>query len=84
MFDPKQFDELAKKFYATLPTGLQNFEKEIHQKFKAILEATFTNLDLVTRAEFDVQAKVLARTRQKLDQLESKVKDLLAQQDTKS
>lgn len=78
MFDPKQFDEMARKFCASLPSSLQNFEQEIHQKFKAILESTFANLNLVTRDEFDVQIKVLARTRQKLEALEKKVKELLA------
>ena len=77
MFDPKQFDELAKKLYATLPTSLQNFENEIQQKFKEILKSTFTKMDLVTREEFDVQIKVLARTREKIDALEKQLEDLL-------
>ena len=78
MFDPKQFDEVAKKLFATLPTSLQNFEKEIQQKFKEVLQATFARLDLVTREEFDVQTKVLARTREKLDDLQLQVEQLLA------
>jgi len=77
MFDPKHFDELAKKLYATLPTSLQNFENEIQQKFKEILKSTFTKMDLVTREEFDVQIKVLARTREKIDALEKQLEGLL-------
>ncbi|KTD65564.1 ubiquinone biosynthesis accessory factor UbiK [Legionella spiritensis] len=80
MFDPQQFDDLAKKLFSTLPTSLQNFEKEIQQKFKEILQATFARMDLVTREEFDVQTRVLERTREKLDQLQNKVNDLLAKQ----
>jgi BMFP domain-containing protein YqiC len=78
MFDPKQFDDLAKKLFASLPTSLQNFENDIQQKFKEILQATFARMDLITREEFDVQTKVLARTREKLDALQEQVDALLA------
>ncbi|KTD56483.1 ubiquinone biosynthesis accessory factor UbiK [Legionella shakespearei] len=80
MFDPKQFDELAKSLFATLPNSLQNIEKDIQQKFKEVLQATFTRMDLITRDEFDVQCKVLARTREKLEQLQAQVDALLHSQ----
>ncbi|MFA6303104.1 MAG: accessory factor UbiK family protein [Legionella sp.] len=76
MFDPKHFDDLAKKLFSALPDSLQNIEKDIQQKFKEILQATFSRMDLVTREEFDVQTKVLARTREKLDQLEKQIDTL--------
>ena len=81
MFDPKQFDDLAKKLFTALPTSLHTFENEIQQKFKEILQATFARLDLVTREEFDVQAKVLARTREKLELLQVQVDALLAKKE---
>jgi len=77
MFDPKQFEELAKKLYTALPTSLQNFENEIQQKFKEILQSAFTRMDLVTREEFDIQIKVLARTREKLDALQAQIEPLI-------
>ncbi|AMP90682.1 ubiquinone biosynthesis accessory factor UbiK [Legionella pneumophila] len=83
MFDPKQFDELANKLFATLPTSLQNFEKDIQQKFKEVLQSTFSRMDLVTREEFDVQCKVLARTREKLEQLQHQLEGFIEQQEIK-
>jgi BMFP domain-containing protein YqiC len=80
MFDPKQFDDLATKLFATLPTSLQNIEKDIQQKFKEILQAAFAHMDLVTREEFDVQCKVLARTREKTEQLQLQIDELLTHQ----
>lgn len=80
MFDPKQFDEIAKKLFSTLPTSLQNIEKDIQQKFKEVLQTTFARMDLITREEFDVQCKVLARTREKLDLLQQQVNELHNQQ----
>lgn len=79
MFDPKQFDNVAKKLFATLPSSLQNIEKDIQQQFKEILQSAFTHLDLVTREEFDVQSKVLARTREKLDHMQNQVEELIKQ-----
>ncbi|KTD21080.1 ubiquinone biosynthesis accessory factor UbiK [Legionella londiniensis] len=79
MFDPKQFEEIARKLYASLPASVQNFENEIQQKFKEILQSAFTHLDLVTREEFDVQVKVLARTREKVEALQLQLNVLLAE-----
>lgn len=81
MFDPKQYEELAKKLFAALPSSLQNLEKDIEQKFKEILQSAFSRMDLITREEFDVQTKVLARTREKLDSLQTQVDALLAFQE---
>lgn len=83
MFDPKQFEELAKKLYTALPSSLQNIENEIQQKFKEILQSTFTRMDLVTREEFDVQTKVLARTREKIDALQTQVQTLIEKNPSK-
>ena len=40
----------------------------------------FAKLDLVTREEFDIQAQVLAKTREKLEALEKRVTELEAKQ----
>ena len=77
MFDPKQFETLAKSLYAALPDQLQQFEKEIQHQFKDILQAAFAHMHLVTREEFDVQTKVLARTREKVDALQAQLNSIL-------
>ncbi|BCA96693.1 hypothetical protein TUM19329_30540 [Legionella antarctica] len=84
MFDPKQFDDLAKKLFTTLPASLQNIEKDIQHKFKEVLQSTFTRMDLVTREEFDVQCKVLARTREKLEHLQLQIDELITHQEDKN
>ncbi len=77
MFNPSEFETLAKKLFSALPPSLQTFEKEIQQQFKDILCAAFTNMDLLTRDEFDAQTKVLARTREKVEKLQECVDKLL-------
>jgi hypothetical protein len=77
MLQPKQIEELAKKLYTSLPKTVHILEEDIKQQFKEILQTAFTQLDLVTREEFDVQVKVLARSREKVDALEKTVNQLL-------
>jgi BMFP domain-containing protein YqiC len=47
--------------------------KDLDANLKAMLNAFFARLDLVTREEFDIQIEVLRRTREKLEQLEAKL-----------
>lgn len=50
--------------------------KDIEKNVRGMLSGAFSRLDLVTREEFDVQAKLLARTREKLVALEARVSEL--------
>src|SRR6185503_16877578 len=43
---------------------------------RALLSSAFARLDLVSREEYDVQAQVLARAREKLEALERRVAEL--------
>ena len=52
--------------------------KDVEKNLQALLSAAFAKLDLATRAELDVQAKVLARSREKLSELEARVAELEA------
>lgn len=50
--------------------------QDLESNMRAMLGSVFARLDLVTRQEFDVQAEVLRRTREKLAQLEAKLSAL--------
>ena len=76
MLDPKQFDEMTKRFSESLPSGLRDFQQEVEKNAKVALQSAFNKMELVTREEFDAQAKVLARTRERLEALEARVKAL--------
>ena len=49
---------------------------DMQKNLKAALTQAFARMDLVTREEFDIQSQVLARTREKLTQLEARVAGL--------
>ena len=57
---------------------------EIEAQLKALLQSSFSKLDLVSRDEFDSQMVVLARTRARLEALESKVLELEELLDSKT
>ena len=52
--------------------------KDVEKNLQALLSAAFAKLDLATRAELEVQAKVLTRSREKLSELEARVAELEA------
>lgn len=47
--------------------------KDLEKNLKASMAGLLARLDLVTREEFDVQAEVLARTREQLRALEERL-----------
>lgn len=77
MIKSAALDELSQKLFSILPHGVQHLEREIRQQFQEILQNTLAHLDLVTREEFDVQIKVLARTREKVEALQLQVDNFL-------
>jgi BMFP domain-containing protein YqiC len=78
-FDPRFFDDLAKRLSDAMPPQLAALKSDLEANFKSVLQAGLAKLDLVTRQEFDVQAGVLARTRDKLTALEARLGALEAE-----
>jgi hypothetical protein len=76
MIDPKKLEEIAKQVHNSLPPGIRSMGEEAEKKIRQVLQAQLNKLDLVSREEFDVQTKVLLRTREKLVALESKLAQL--------
>ena len=73
MSQTRIFDDLSAKigeFLAASPA------KDVEKNLQALLSAAFARLDLATRAELEIQAKVLARARDKLSELEARVAEL--------
>lgn len=84
MLDTKFIDDLARQISDSLPAGLRELRQDVEKNIHSLLQASLGKLDLVTREEFDVQRKVLARTREKLEQLEQTLAALEAEQSKNS
>ena len=76
MPDMKLIDDLARQISAIIPTGMKEMQGDLAKNIRTLVEGTLAKLDLVTREEFDAQSRVLARTREKLEQLEKTVVEL--------
>ncbi len=77
MNQPRNFiDELTSQLRDVLPEGLATAREDIDDILRASITAALSRMDLVSREEFDVQAAVLARTREKLEALTSRLQEL--------
>lgn len=79
MLDAKLLDEIAQRLSGAMPASAKAVQADLEKNLRAATQSVFAKLDLVTREEFDVQAKVLARSREKIEQLEKQVAALEAQ-----
>jgi hypothetical protein len=76
MLNRNTLDELTHKITALLPDNMKQMQHDMETNVHALLQSALSKMNLVTREEFDVQAALLARTREKLDRLESMLKKL--------
>ncbi|HXX85765.1 MAG TPA: accessory factor UbiK family protein [Casimicrobiaceae bacterium] len=75
MLNPGKLDELAQKIGKAIEASPA---KDIEKNVRAMLQSGLARLDMVPREQFDVQAQLLVRTREKLEALEARVADLEA------
>ena len=78
MIDNQSINRLSEQINALLPPGLQQAKSDFEQRLKSLLQEQLAQYEFVSREEFDIQARVLARTRAKLESIESKLKQLEA------
>jgi BMFP domain-containing protein YqiC len=75
---PDFLKKLAEELVGSLPLHLQSVKADLEKNCQRVLKQFFTKMDIVTREEFDTQVKVLARTRQKMEELTELVKTMEA------
>lgn len=71
--DSRPIEELARKLAESVPPGVRAMQADLERNFRALLESGLARMNLVTREDFDVQQRVLERTREKLAALESRL-----------
>jgi BMFP domain-containing protein YqiC len=78
MINAKKIEEIAKQVTDAIPPGLKTMANDIEDKTKTVLQRKLSQLDVVSREEFDVQTQVLLKTRTKLAELEARLVELEA------
>jgi len=73
MATPHIFEDISARISEVLAASPA---KDVEKNLRATLTAFFSRLDLVTREEFDVQAALLERARERLARLEARLAEL--------
>ena len=76
MMNRDELNNLARKITSLLPDNVQQMQDDLESNIHALLQNTLAKMNLVTREEFDVQAALLQRTREKLEKLEKLLDEL--------
>jgi len=71
--DRSELDVIARRLFEGLPESARALRRDIEGNFRAVLQASLGKLDLTTRSDFEVQSRVLERTRMALDTLEKRL-----------
>ena len=71
-----RIDDIARRLVEGLPESVRLLRRDIESNFRAVLQASFARLELTTREEFEVQTRVLERTRAALTALEQRIEAL--------
>ena len=72
----KSLQDLVRRLVDAVPDGLQSVRSDLEKNFRSVLQSGLDKLELVTREEFEVQEAVLQRTREKLEALEKRLKEI--------
>ncbi|HYL02841.1 MAG TPA: accessory factor UbiK family protein [Steroidobacteraceae bacterium] len=80
--DSLRIDELARRLLERVPPALRAVQQDLESNFRAVLRERLGRLELVTRDEFDAQARVLERTRARLEALEARLRALEGTEDS--
>ncbi|MDS4014810.1 MAG: accessory factor UbiK family protein [Candidatus Accumulibacter sp.] len=73
MLDPRIIEQLGARLSSLLANSPA---ADVEKNARALLASFFSRLDLVSREEFDVQTRLLQRTREKLEALEARLAQL--------
>lgn len=74
--DPNIIDELSRQISRALPDSVNAIRQDLETNIRATLSSLLGKMNLVSREEFEIQQRVLERTRAKLEQLEKQVSEL--------
>ncbi|MCL6417633.1 accessory factor UbiK family protein [Aestuariirhabdus sp. Z084] len=77
MIDKLFIAGLSRQAAQILSGDKSQFHQDAEQKLQLLLQNAFGKLNLVSRDEFDTQAAVLARTRERLEALEKRYQQLV-------
>jgi ubiquinone biosynthesis accessory factor UbiK len=76
--NPQQLEEIARQIFSSISPAMRSVQDDVKNNMRIALQAGLAKLDLVSREEFESQRKVLERTREQLERLQTQVAALEA------
>lgn len=76
MNEQAKIDNWVDHLLNNLPDDLKQVKTEFKKNLITAIQASLTNMDLVTREEFEIQKALLSRTRALLEEMEEKISQL--------
>jgi BMFP domain-containing protein YqiC len=73
MIDNIRIDDMVRRLIEGLPEAARTMRRDLESNFRAVLQSSLGKLDLTTRDDFEVQTRVLERTRALIEQLEQRI-----------
>ena len=73
MIDLKLLEEFSRKLSSAIPPALAGWQTDVEKNGRVLMDSLLRRMDLVTREEYEVQATLLARTRDRLAAMEARV-----------
>ena len=68
--------DLARRLRKLVPPPVQGAAKDLESNFRALLQSALGRIEYVTLEEFEVQKRVLERTRRKVEALEQALTEI--------
>ena len=76
MIQAQDLDNLVNKLAQLLPMADSRMRQDIKKNIRALLDSSFQKMDLVSREEYEVQKALLARTQERLAELQKRIEQL--------
>lgn len=76
MFKISTIDSWVRRLDELMPESVKELDHGLEEKIRQVLGGFAKELQLATREEFDIQTKVLQKTRLKLEALEEKIANM--------
>jgi BMFP domain-containing protein YqiC len=72
----EDLDKLTTKLSELITSEDSALKQDIKKNIRALLDSAFKDMDLVSREEYEVQVALLERTRERLNGLADRIKEL--------
>ncbi len=76
MLNNQTINRLSDRINQLLPPQLQQVKSDFDARLKTLLQQQLSEFEFVSREEFDIQTRVLQKTRTRLEALESRLSEL--------